>query len=354
MKKNMLLNIGWMMVFCLLPQLMIAQCCTDQHSTLFEDQWLSCQTSTNAAGRTGHWIQYDFGQVYTLKNANFWNYNVTGETDKGFNQVLVDYSLDGVTWTAHAGNPFTFAEASGLSTYDSIVGPDFTGIDAQFVLLTAMSNHGDPNCAGFGELKIFVKNCSEMAIVSSVKDVSINGGNDGEISLTVYGAVAPLTYSWTGGVAKRTGLTANNYPITVTDANGCTTNATIAVNQPTPFKGGQPNDNLSETQELKKVETETVNPILSKIQGIQSTFSVSPNPFTTTTTIYFEIEKAQAISLLVYDVEGKIVQKFLQKERMPAGKHQFPLRAEALVSGTYLVKLVTGNTIQEQKIILIK
>ena len=59
--------------------------------------------------------------------------------------------------------------------------------------------------------------------------------NNGAIDLTVTGGVGALTYAWTGPggftatTEDITALAAGNYDVTITDANGCTLTATIAV-----------------------------------------------------------------------------------------------------------------------------
>ncbi|OQY96075.1 MAG: hypothetical protein B6D37_02910, partial [Sphingobacteriales bacterium UTBCD1] len=63
-------------------------------------------------------------------------------------------------------------------------------------------------------------------------NISCNGGSDGSIDLTVTGGVGPYTYSWTGtgvnaSAEDQTGLAAGTYDVTVTDANGCQTSASI-------------------------------------------------------------------------------------------------------------------------------
>ena len=61
------------------------------------------------------------------------------------------------------------------------------------------------------------------------------GVNNGAIDLTVTGGVGALTYAWTGPggftatTEDITALAAGNYDVTITDANGCTLTATIAV-----------------------------------------------------------------------------------------------------------------------------
>jgi len=65
--------------------------------------------------------------------------------------------------------------------------------------------------------------------------VSCNGGSNGAASVTASGGVGPYTYSWTGGSTASTasGLSAGSYTVMVTDANGCTSQSTVTVTQPT-------------------------------------------------------------------------------------------------------------------------
>ncbi len=66
----------------------------DQHSTDSTDMWTS-------AGTLPAWIQYEFDSVYKLSEMWVWNSNQLVESFLGFGvkDVVVEYSLDGVTWT---------------------------------------------------------------------------------------------------------------------------------------------------------------------------------------------------------------------------------------------------------------
>ncbi len=78
------------------------------------------------------------------------------------------------------------------------------------------------------------------------KNVTCNGGNDGEatVSVNAGSGTSPYTYNWSGGVASctaipgacaKTGLTAGTYTVTVSDFNLCTMTKTVTLTQPATF-----------------------------------------------------------------------------------------------------------------------
>lgn len=79
-----------------------------------------------------------------------------------------------------------------------------------------------------------VGEADELVIAETITNVSCNGGNDGEISLTVTGGVGPYTYLWSNGATTATAsqLTVGIYSVTVTDANNCTITGNYNVSEP--------------------------------------------------------------------------------------------------------------------------
>jgi hypothetical protein len=65
-------------------------------------------------------------------------------------------------------------------------------------------------------------------------NISCNGYNDGSISNAVSGGTQPYTYSWSNGSTTQDvgTLTAGSYSVTVTDANGCSTTASLTLTEP--------------------------------------------------------------------------------------------------------------------------
>lgn len=153
----------------LAPWWLRAQCGDTTHSATATDAWVSCQPapSPNDNRGSGHWIQYDFGYVYTLTTSHVWNANLSSDTDQGLREVVVDYSLDGQSWTELG--TFEFGEASGYQSYQGEHGPDFGEVAARYVLITALSNHGDPGCYGLSEIRF------DIDAVTSAKVVAENG-----------------------------------------------------------------------------------------------------------------------------------------------------------------------------------
>jgi len=77
------------------------------------------------------------------------------------------------------------------------------------------------------------------SIVPVTQNVTCNGGSNGSISLQVTGISTPLpAFAWSNGMTGQNvnNLTAGNYTVTVTGANGCTQSLPIQVIQPMPIR----------------------------------------------------------------------------------------------------------------------
>lgn len=65
-------------------------------------------------------------------------------------------------------------------------------------------------------------------------DVACKGENTGNINVTTFNGTAPLSYAWTNGATAQnlSGLTANDYLVTITDVNGCKTYTGATISEP--------------------------------------------------------------------------------------------------------------------------
>jgi hypothetical protein len=107
-----------------------------QHSSVDVDGWLSAPTAKLPA-----WIQYQFDRAYMVQQMKVWNSNQKIEAFVGFGakSVLIEYSLDGTTWTTL--NTVEFARADGTDAYAGFT-VDMGNVMARYVRLTINSNWG--------------------------------------------------------------------------------------------------------------------------------------------------------------------------------------------------------------------
>jgi len=132
-----------------------AQCYLDRHNTSWHDGWISCSTSMNPNPVRGesHWILYEFDYAYNLFQLHIWNTNAPEYLTYGMQEIVIDISDDGVNWTEIG--EFQVPMADGTSTYEGLGLYDFGGINAQYVLITGLTNHGGA-CFGLSEIRIDV------------------------------------------------------------------------------------------------------------------------------------------------------------------------------------------------------
>ncbi len=154
----------------------------DRHSTTLSDGWLSCEPAPNPNTSRGntHWIMYDLGQKYKIKNFFIWNFNtpertnsydnaawskrdLPGTIEDGMNEIFIDISNDGKEWEELTH--YFIPKASGTSIYTGEIVPYYYDVDAQYVMITGISNHGG-KCYGLGEIRIEAE-----PITTNVKEV---------------------------------------------------------------------------------------------------------------------------------------------------------------------------------------
>lgn len=75
----------------------------------------------------------------------------------------------------------------------------------------------------------------QINITATPVNVSCNGGSNSAINVSVTGGIPGYTYLWNDNVTtlNRTGLTAGNYTLTVTDSKGCSAQKQVEITQPT-------------------------------------------------------------------------------------------------------------------------
>ena len=95
---------------------------------------------------------------------------------------------------------------------------------------------------------------------------------------------------------------------------------------------------------------------LTEAVALPETFSLDrayPNPFNPTTTLSFAIPVDSEVSLSVYNLQGREVSTLIDAN-MDAGYHSVVWNADSYSSGVYFMKLVAGEYVNTQKLMLIK
>jgi PA14 domain len=133
---------------------------TDLVDNREDNNWLSCSISPNPnpARDTSHWIKYDLGEKHRLLTSHIWNYNVANKTIFGMQNVAIDYSEDGVTWSNFG--TYNWALATGEGGYGGFVGPDFQSLTARYVLITSLD--AGNNCRGLSKVSFKAVYCPDM------------------------------------------------------------------------------------------------------------------------------------------------------------------------------------------------
>jgi large repetitive protein len=106
-----------------------------------------------------------------------------------------------------------------------------TGLCAQSYTTTITDANG---CTSQSMVTISQPTQLVISLVSTT-NVSCNGGNNGQITISVAGGTPGYTYTWTPSVGSGpivTNLTAGTYSVLVTDANGCSKTAVFDIIEP--------------------------------------------------------------------------------------------------------------------------
>ncbi len=72
--------------------------------------------------------------------------------------------------------------------------------------------------------------------------------------------------------------------------------------------------------------------------------SVSPNPFSSSTVIHFEIVQTDTITLQVLTMSAQVVETYFQSTVLPSGHYNINLIGDSLSDGMYLVHLEIGSS----------
>lgn len=160
------------------------------------------------------------------------DYNGFGISCNGLSDGEIDVQVSGGNLNGNSNYTY-FWEGAGVD--NSVI--DQTGLSTGIYKLTVIDSNG---CS---ESKEFIITEPEIIVIDeqisdySGFEISVSGGSDGSIDLTISGGTNDYTFLWQGNGVNPTsedqsGLSAGTYTVIVTDSNGCSETETYTLTEP--------------------------------------------------------------------------------------------------------------------------
>lgn len=242
------------------------------------------------------------------------------------------------TASAEATSASCFGEADGTATASPTGGaepfsfmwsdPDgqmtqtATGLSANTYTVTVTDADG---CSTIAEVEVG----EPLALEVTVDEVTNETGTnmDGAISITVTNGAGDLTYEWilNGTVVSTdedpTGLSAGEYTLVATDANGCTVETTVIVDM-----------------------------VSSAFDAILAgKISLFPNPASEQVNVRFELPQTMEVSMTLLDLTGRPV---LPEFRESLSERTLVLEMNGLSAGVYSLRIVADESVVIKRVIV--
>lgn len=175
---------------------------------------------------------------YTVTDAN--NCQTNGEVTLTAPDALVVELIGKTDVTCNGGNegnievvttggtaPYAYQWSNGALTENA------DNLTADAYSLTVTDAFG---CSA--ELSAVIEEPTLITATIEVTNATCFGEQDGTASVTVEGGIAPYTFNWNNGIDTKdqTDLLAGNYEGTITDTNGCSTNVSFEITEPSAIE----------------------------------------------------------------------------------------------------------------------
>jgi len=282
---------------------------------------------------------YDFGNPYRLSTMHLWNCNQFGETNQGINEYIVDYSMDGITWISIG--EYNLDEATGSSFYEGQEGPDFNLIDAQYVLITAVSNHGGA-CYSLGEMRINIESSPvpvDLVYFNGECDLNRKAVNlNWETTMEINNAYFSI---------ERSDDNRNWSEIKLINSKGESTSATsYAYRDKSPIQGESYYRLIQVDRDGSINELNSI--YLNCRNGLQYV-EASPNPFNEKLTIKIFSEREEELEVKMYSALGQLV--YAKEISGSIGENKLSIEPNDLSVGQYFLTVKQGNSLIRKKLV---
>jgi hypothetical protein len=287
-------------------------------------------TSSSATGNT--WSNGATTQSITVSAAGNYSVSVSnGSCTSSSASVAVTVLPAPTTPTISANGATSFCQGGSVTlTSSSATGNTWSnGATTQSITVSAAGNYSvsvsNGSCTA-SSASIAVSVLATPTVNLTTSDVTLNGGSDGSIDITVINSSSSLTYLWSNGSTTEdlTGLTAGTYIVTITDLNGCFITETAIINQ---------------------------SPV-SVIYNSSNWFSkIYPNPANFQTTVEVNLVNKDNVQIRLINSLGQIIESVRYSDKLNI---QHNLNVSELPAAIYFVEITAGNSIKIMNLSVIK
>jgi len=165
----------------------------------------------------------------TVPNTNGMGVALTSPTFSGGKHISCNGGSDGSATATplYSTGPYTYIWSNGATT------ATITGLTAG-IYTVSVSNLG---CRATGHITLTQPNA--LIATATKKNENCGGSANGTATASQTGGTGPYSYSWNSTPVQTTktatGLTSGTYTVTVSDANGCTSAASVTLVAPAPI-----------------------------------------------------------------------------------------------------------------------
>ena len=141
-----------------------------------------------------------------------------------------------------------------------------------------------------------------------------------------------------------------NIPETICNIYDNLTVFSIGINNICPPYPDCIEDNMEEQDTTNCDQVSIIDETLPMTYNLHNAY---PNPFNPVTTLNFGIPVEAEVFIKIYNLQGREVYSLIDGN-MEAGYHSVQWEANSAASGVYFVKMIAGDFVSTQKLMLIK